>query len=160
MPIWLKISPDCKDLISKILVPASKRPSAQEVLEHPWIKRLADKKEVSEVSPILTKNLKAFKGAQKMKKVVLTYVATQLSEKEIQSLKKLFQALDKNGDGRLSREEITEGLKGRQDEKELCEIMLSMDTDGSGFIDYNGIYICINFIRIYCCCYRRRHISK
>ena len=47
-------------------------------------------------------------------------------------------SLDKNGDGILSLEEVNEGLKGRSDEKELREIMGSMDTDGSGFIDYNG----------------------
>ena len=122
-----------------MLSAAPSRPTAQEVVAHPWFAKMADKNVVSEVPPILTKNLKSFRGAQKMKKVVLTYVATQLSEKEIISMKKLFQALDKNGDGRLSKEEIIEGLKGRSDEKELVDIMLSMDTDGSGFIDYNGI---------------------
>ena len=137
VPIWNSISPECKDLVSKMLVPADKRISAQQVLDHPWIKKYADKKESVEVTPILTKNLKTFRGAQRVKKAVLTYLATQLSEKEIEPMKKLFLSIDANGDGRLSREEIQTGFKGRSDEKELLEIMSAMDTDGSGFIDYN-----------------------
>ena len=121
-----------------MLVPSEKRLSAQQVLEHPWITKFADKKEAAEVSSIMTKNLKTFRGAQKVKKAVLTYLATQLSEKEIEPLKTLFLSIDANGDGRLSREEIKAGFKGRQDEQELLEIMAAMDTDGSGFIDYNG----------------------
>jgi len=124
-----------------MLQPADKRLNAQQVLDHPWIKKFIEKQEAVEVTPILTKNLKVFRGAQKVKKAVLTYLATQLSEKEIEPLKKLFVSLDENGDGRLSREEIQKGFKGRQDEKELIEIMTAMDTDGSGFIDYNGTII-------------------
>ena len=123
-----------------MLVPADKRISAQDVLEHPWLKKFADKPKEAEITSILTKNLQAFRGAQKVKKAVLTYLATQLSEKEIEPMKKLFLSIDTNGDGRLSREEIINGFKGRQDEKELYEIIIAMDTDGSGFIDYNGIF--------------------
>lgn len=139
VPIWASISAECKDLISKMLLPQAKRFSAQEVLDHPWIQKMADKKEAGDLPPIILKNLKVFRGAQKVKKAVLTYIATQLSEKEIEPLKKLFFLLDKNGDGRLSLEEIHTGFKGKPDEKEFIDIMVSMDTDKSGFIDYNGI---------------------
>lgn len=148
--IWKSISAECKDLITKMLQPAEKRITAQGVLDHPWIAKMADKKMALEVPPLVTKNLKAFKGAQRVKKAVLTYLATQLSEKEMEPLKKLFLSIDKNGDGRLSMEEIKEGLKGRSDEKELSEIMTAMDTDGSGFVDYNGKTY-TKCSRIYCC---------
>ena len=93
-----------------------------------------------ELPTIVTKQLKIFKGAQRVKKAILTYMATQLSEKEMEPLRKLFTGLDKNGDGVLSLEEITEGVKGRPDERELKDIIRSMDTDGNGTIDYNGIF--------------------
>jgi calcium-dependent protein kinase len=159
VPIWTSISPECKDLISKMLVPAEQRISAQDVLNHPWIKKFADKKEAAVVTPILTKNLKTFRGAQKVKKAVLTYLATQLSEKEIEPMKKLFLSIDANGDGRLSREEIQAGFKGRSDEKELLDIMAAMDTDGSGFIDYNG-KLCMKYFRIYCRSNWRRNLPQ
>ena len=99
---------------------------------------MADQREAASLPLIVLKNLKVFRGAQKVKKAVLTYLATQLSEKEIEPLKKLFLSLDKNGDGRLSLEEIHTGFKGRPDEQEFVDIMVSMDTDKSGYIDYNG----------------------
>jgi calcium-dependent protein kinase len=137
VPIWKSISPECKDLIAKMLVPADKRLTAQQVLDHPWFAKFCDKSAVVELPKLVTDNLKTFKGAQKVKKAILTYLATQLSDKEIGPMKKLFSALDKNGDGRLSSEEIKTGLAGKSNEKELTEIILSMDTDASGFIDYN-----------------------
>jgi len=121
-----------------MLCPARQRLTAQEVLDHEWFKKMINKPSEVEFPPIITRQLKTFRNAQKIMKVVLTYLATQLSEREIEPLKKLFMSLDKNGDGILSLEEITEGLKGRPDERELYDVITSMDTDGSGFVDYNG----------------------
>ena len=70
MPVWKVISAECKDLISKMISPAEKRLTSQQVLNHPWIAKMADKKEVASVSTILTKNIRAFRTAQKVKKVV------------------------------------------------------------------------------------------
>ena len=33
-----KVSPYCKDLIQKLLVPENMRPSIEEIFEHPWLK--------------------------------------------------------------------------------------------------------------------------
>lgn len=73
-------------------------------------------------------------------------MATQLSEKELEKLKNMFISLDVNGDGRLSRQEILKGLAGKENEKELIEIMRAMDTDGSGYIDYNGKQLFVLFV--------------
>jgi hypothetical protein len=43
------------------------------------------------------------------KKLALTCIATQLNENEIKSLKETFLALDKNGDGTLTLQEVTAG---------------------------------------------------
>jgi len=56
-------------------------------------------------------NLKNFRNVAKLKKAALTYIASQLSEKEISHISKLFLQLDKNGDGVLTFEEVKEGLK-------------------------------------------------
>ena len=90
-----------------------------------------------EVPQNILKNLKAFSEAQKLKKAVLTYIATQLSEKELAPLRAMFKTLDANGDGKLSHKEIQKGLKGRADEKELTSLMIAVDTDNSGYIEYN-----------------------
>jgi calcium-dependent protein kinase len=54
---------------------------------------------------------------------------------------KAFNQLDVNNDGRLSREEIKTGYKKIMgieiSDQEVNEIMARVDTDNSGYIDYN-----------------------
>ncbi len=132
------MSAECKDLIKKMLCPPDKRLDAHQVLAHDWFKKLLGAQPVGELPLLVTQHLKTFRGAQRIKKAVLTYLATQLSEKELDPLKRLFLGLDKNGDGILSLEEIREGFKGRSNEAELLSIVQAMDTDASGFVDYTG----------------------
>ena len=54
-------------------------------------------------------SLKNFRNSEKLKKVALTFIASQLSESEIAGLAVLFEKLDKNGDGVLTFEEIKAG---------------------------------------------------
>ena len=55
-------------------------------------------------------------------------------------LQKAFKTLDKNSDGKLSRDELIEGYRktfGDLAEEEVDKIMRIADTDGSGEIDYS-----------------------
>jgi len=53
-----------------------------------------------------------------------------------------FRAIDKNGDGQLSRAELMEGYKkifGEEANEALVdEAMRKLDSNQSGFIDYSG----------------------
>jgi len=73
------ISDLAKDLIDKCLVPEEKRITAGQVLDHPFMK-VDLHKSTSELSFVALKN---FTQHQKLKKVALTYIASQLDEKEI-----------------------------------------------------------------------------
>ncbi|KAL4465828.1 hypothetical protein ABPG74_004065 [Tetrahymena malaccensis] len=134
-PQFQNVSDNAKDLIRKCLVPQDQRLKANEVLKHPWC--INEQKQSVNLN-IDVGNLKSFTSNSKLKKVALTFIASQLSETEIIDLGKQFKQLDKNGDGVLSIEEITEGMKnfdGKQ--SQLLEIIKEIDTDKNGQIEYS-----------------------
>ena len=54
---------------------------------------------------------------------------------------KVFKALDKNQDNKLSKDELVEGYRkiyGDMAEDEVNKILERVDADGSGEIDYSG----------------------
>lgn len=74
------------------------------------------------------------------------YIVTNfLGKNEREELQQTFMALDKNADGKLSREELIDGyteIYGSIDlaEKEVDCIMKNVDVDHNGYIDYSGTF--------------------
>merc|ERR1712039_119519 len=74
-----------------------------------------------------------------MGKAALFEIAKVLSEDKIKTLKEQFQAMDANGDGMLSVQELTEGMKKgglKNIPADLQLIIQEIDSDKSGQIDY------------------------
>mmetsp|Transcript_5721 Transcript_5721/g.6132 ORF Transcript_5721/g.6132 Transcript_5721/m.6132 type:complete len:468 (-) Transcript_5721:151-1554(-) len=134
---WKAVSESAKDLIKKMLCPVAERLKAGEVLEHPWFKE--NLKEEAPL-PVNFGSLKNFRNSEKLKKATLTYIATQCSDAEIGELGKVFHSLDKNGDGVLTIEELKGGLEefhvSAEKAHDILQIFKSIDTDGSGTINY------------------------
>ena len=70
-----------------------------------------------------------------------------MSKSEKEKLQHTFMALDKNADGKLSREELIQGYKEMYDNpedaiREVDNIMRNVDVDHNGYIDYSGIDEC------------------
>lgn len=68
-----------------------------------------------------------------------------MTKAEKENLAKIFKAIDKNGDGKLSKEEIYEGYDlffGKNLNKEDIDKMFdAVDTDRSGYIDYSEFVV-------------------
>ena len=87
---------------------SDKRTSAGEALNHPWFKKFAkhDKVEKGLANKALS-NLKNFRAEQKLKQATLTYIVSQLLNKEeTAKMEAIFKAMDLNNDGMLSMDEI------------------------------------------------------
>ena len=81
-----------------------------------------------------------------MKQATFAFIASQLLSKgERDGLASVFKAFDKNGDGKLSIQEVKEGYLehyGKIMSDEEVEAMFnSVDTDRSGFIDYSEFVV-------------------
>ena len=76
-----------------------------------------------------------------MQQAAMAFIVSQLANKEeLLELQKAFQALDKNSDGKLTREELIDGyskLYGDMAEEEVDKILRVADLDGNGEIEYS-----------------------
>merc|ERR1712232_549616 len=69
----------------------------------------------------------------------LHIIANQLNEDQIKALRETFMSLDGNGDGKLTVNEMKEGIQKaglKEIPPDLQQIMEDVDSDGSGVIDY------------------------
>lgn len=148
---WDDVSSEAKDLIQKLITKPERRLTAEEALQHKWVRALTKK---SADTTILKKlnlgNMKKFHQSEKIKQVALMAIAVQSDPKDIEDLKKIFQELDKDGNGSITLEELQFGLGDRENAEDLIEILKGADTDGSGAINYTGKYTFgLNFGRVF-----------
>lgn len=103
------------------------RISAQEALNDPWIQRNAP---TAALNPQLLRNIVGFyvsfffekcnknknvQARSKFKQAVLSFIATQIvSAQDKEEMMHTFKSLDKDGDGKLTKEELVDGIKIRE----------------------------------------------
>lgn len=111
-PDWDDISNGAKNLIKKLLTyDPTERISAEESLKDEWIQRMSSpeliKKPLAEKA---FKNLKNFRAANKIQNAIYVFLVNFLSSSEEKNeMLSLFKALDLNGDGLLTKEELMIG---------------------------------------------------
>lgn len=107
---WEYISPEAKDLISKMLVTRPyRRITIPRALLHPWFSRM----ESSEDIPIninMVKNLAKTKATTKIRKEILKVLVRNLNEAEIYGLNDIFDFFDQNKTGFISSANIIHAL--------------------------------------------------
>jgi len=137
---WRNVSEDAKNLIRQLLkMNPRDRYTAQQALNHEWVKNKAPAAKNVDLQSNFVDNLRGFRSQNKLKKAALHIIAGQLGEDQIKALRETFMALDGDGDGLLTAAEMKEGLEkaGLKDiPPDLKQILESVDSDGSGVIDY------------------------
>ena len=136
---WVKVSDSAKDLIRMLLdKDPAKRPDAHEVIMHPWIQKNMHGIG-SKVCLDSVKNLVAFKSQIKIQHATFEFIVSHLStQMELKKLQDTFMILDIDGDGKLSKEELLQGIEKAAitEEYDIEEIIDECDADGNNFIDY------------------------
>jgi len=140
-PNSIRISESAKDLIAKLLrKDVAERWTADEALEHPWLK--GDTAERAPLDNGVFSALKNFNASCKFKQVVLGHMAHQMTEDQLGVLKATFAKLDKNKDGTVTVDELTEAISLMDPEQakqveSMVQIMNQMDVNGDGVISYD-----------------------
>ena len=139
---WDGISKHAKNLVQSMMeINPLDRCSALEALDHPWIKDSYREKVNSNEAGSMLAKIKTFSTQYKLQQAALSYIISQLlSDQEKQKFHSLFLAIDKDNDGRLSRNELIEGYQrfceGQSlSNEEANKIMEELDISGNGYIE-------------------------
>ena len=155
--IWNKISNEAKSLVLKLLqVNPNKRLSAKEALEDVWFQKnlninvnQIDNKNANNFK-IFIKNITEFCAEQKLQQATLAFLVHNFAPKEeLDELKKIFFAFDKNGDGKLSKEEFVTGLTNNNNSlnsllkknNSIQGLLKNIDQDNNGYIGFEEFLI-------------------
>lgn len=108
---WKGVSRDAINLITSMLKKdPEKRLTAEQTLDHVWIKNKAPEALDMALNWNAMRSLKNFVNTNHFKKAALTVIATNLGDTDIKALRELFMSLDVNGDGKLTAEEMKAGM--------------------------------------------------
>ncbi len=142
-----KLTRHAIDLIKKLLtIDPNKRLSAEEALKHPWFaefksqdlyNRICDRDTIKS----LINNLKQYKRTSILQETALAYLVHHFPQmKDVVNSCKLFNQIDKSGDGKITKAELYRGLAERYKsdtlEKDVNEIYQNLDMDNNGYIGY------------------------
>ncbi|KAL6900689.1 hypothetical protein ACP4OV_005365 [Aristida adscensionis] len=135
---WPRVSANAKDLVRRMLdQDPTTRPTASQVLEHPWLKNADTAPNVS-LGDAVRARLQQFSAMNKFKKKALGVVARNLPVEELNKYVQMFHHMDKDHNGNLSLEELMDGLhiNGQPvPESEIRMLLEAADTDGNGTLD-------------------------
>ncbi|WVZ91868.1 hypothetical protein U9M48_037983 [Paspalum notatum var. saurae] len=135
---WPRVSANAKDLVRRMLDPdPTTRPTARQVLEHPWLKHADAAPNVS-LGDAVRSRLQQFSAMNRFKKKALGVVARNLPVEELDKYVQMFRLMDKDGSGSLTLEELAEGLRINGQpvpESEIRMLLEAADTDGNGTLD-------------------------
>jgi len=104
---WKQVSTGAVGLVSELLTDdAAERPCAKKILKSSWFNTWIPPVEDENVQPDHLERLRSFRSLNRLKRAALTVVSTMLDDRELSGYHRLFTALDMNGDGFLTIEEL------------------------------------------------------
>lgn len=129
-PEWDAVSENAKAFVSHLLQKnPSKRPMADQALNHLWIKTQHSSQEEVKHDSGRCGTFKKFMGLQKLKKAALGYIATSLTQAEVGNLGDIFKKIDRDGTGSLTLKEIDDALQHEDFSVELQERLRDFSND-------------------------------
>ena len=148
---WGVISEEAKDLLKGLLqVNTKKRLTAKQALEHKWFKIEKTKSNLTVYNVKhrqlnkLIDNLMKYRSDNILRcAVIALLVNNSIQLNQAHDAVKLFNQIDKNGDGKISKDELFNGLQPYKKEisddelkKQVDIIFNNIDSDHNGYLEY------------------------
>ena len=148
---WGVISEEAKDLLKGLLqVNTKKRFTAKQALEHKWFKIEKTKSNLTVYNVKhrqlnkLIDNLMKYRSDNILRcAVIALLVHNSIQLNQAHDAVKLFNQIDKNGDGKISKDELFNGLQPYKKEisddelrKQVDIIFNNIDSDHNGYLEY------------------------
>lgn len=130
-----EVSNEARQLLSLLLLKNQKeRISASEALQHYWISsRTTHSADLSQV----LQRLKSFTAKSQLRDALLTYISARVTtDSNSTALTAAFRAIDKNGDGTISRSELQSASAQTLSEAEVKSLLSVLDSNKDGRISY------------------------
>ncbi|GLT64607.1 hypothetical protein SLA2020_370890 [Shorea laevis] len=147
---WPKLSENAKDLVKKMLDPdPSRRLTAQQVLDHPWLQNAEKGLDVS-LGESVKARLKQFSVMNKLKKRALRVIAEHLSVEEVAGIKEKFKMMDTGNKGKIDTDDLRVGLQKLGQNVPDADIQILMeagDGDRDGYLDYREFCVISIYLR-------------
>ena len=93
-----------------------------------------------DISADVFTNMQQYMDSVQLKRTTLSLIASRIPEDQIKQLREAFSKMDKNGDGSLTYEELSSGLKDIPEisltDAEILDAMNVIDSNQNGLIDY------------------------
>eukprot|EP00930_Biecheleria_cincta_P044319 TRINITY_DN30438_c0_g1_i1.p1 TRINITY_DN30438_c0_g1~~TRINITY_DN30438_c0_g1_i1.p1 ORF type:complete len:428 (-),score=65.48 TRINITY_DN30438_c0_g1_i1:182-1465(-) len=132
---------DAFTILDKILLhEPDDRPSAFELMNLQWV----DAEDTQNAGLVrnrgMVANLKSYLSLGQFDRLILSLAAENASEQQIAHLRRTFRALDKDGNGMLTRDELLDGFRLHEvdiDPESFGELFDEIDVDGVGAISYH-----------------------
>ena len=110
--LWDKVSPECKDLIEKMLEPEpEKRITPAEAIQHPWFQADLNAKAGCILSEKVVNRLRNFKKPNDMMYICLRIISSCFLEPCTQvSIREAFLFINSSDSGEITKEELQAAL--------------------------------------------------
>jgi len=140
---WDMVSPEAFDLVQGLLqIDPAARFTAAQAAGHKWTRGDAEISLSPELVSRMMRDFLSFHQSVKLQRAALTALAMQLTSQQLSEHRERFIAMDADGNGRISKEELVESIAKTaplcaDDVRDWAEkVFDSIDTDGSQEIEY------------------------
>jgi len=136
------VSEEARDFVASLLVyDPRKRPSAEEALRHPWLRKKEYPKRERKVNQEslrgVSEHILNYARTNELEGIATAVVAHKSSEEEIIMMRRAFDKFDHKKDGVISLEEFKHTLAGfNYSEEDISNMFSQMDVNKNGVILY------------------------